>query len=350
LKAIGQTLEHKAPLIITKDEAVLWISESRHELKEFYEIYLPDEDTVELLMDKQRFHEMCVRQGWPVPNSWRISHRGELHAVIDEIDFPCILKPAVKNNAFRKKSPQKAFKIVTADELIRTYELISQWEPDAIVQEWVPGGDERIAFCLAYFNRSGEPVILYAGRKLRQWPIEWGVTAMAEPSPKEWIEPIVETTKKIFQEVKFSGLGSIEYKMREGTNDPVIMEPTVGRTNLQHEIAVINGQNIPAIAYADLVGIPHFVQSKPSKPIKLIAGDSEIKASWQYFRSGRLSIRQWIKDRSGPKKYMLSRYNDLGPVYYSVFLTLKRISSVCIALFFGNRIKENLSALIRPSR
>ena len=325
LKTIGKMLDHKAALLITKDEAVLWISESRNELSKFYEINLPNDDVVNLLMNKQRFIEMSTSEGWPVPLSWTIKDNNDLRSCLQEMIYPCIMKPRIRNSEFRRNSPRKAFKIYNPDELVRLYAMVAQWEKEVLVQEWIEGGDERIAFCLTYYDRNGKPLALFAGRKVRQWPPECGNTAIAEPAPKEWIKPIIEPTEKILQKVKFSGLGSIEYKMRQDTDGPVIMEPTVGRTNYQNEVAVINGLNIPAIAYFDLIRLPYFPLSTPSKPCRLIDGKGEIRAAWKYYRSGKLTIKHWIKDREGKKKYMVLRSNDLRPFVASVFFGVWRI-------------------------
>jgi D-aspartate ligase len=318
LKLLGQRWAGKAPLIITKDEPVLWISEFRRELEEFYEIYLPEHHVVELLMNKRKFYDAGIREGWPFPMTRHVNNKDELMCTLREIIYPCILKPQLKNSEFRKHAPEKAYKIRNESELKSIYNLIAQWEPEVIIQEWIEGGDDRIAYCLTYFNRQGEPVIHFPGRKLRQWPVRCGNTALAEPAPKEWVEAIIMLTDTIFRSVGFRGLGSIEFKMRPGTNTPVIMEPTVGRTNYQSEIAVINGVNIPAIAYCDLTKQKHVLPVFTSTPVKLIDGKHEAKSALKYWRAGELGLLRWIQERSGKKKYMLFRANDLRPFIASM--------------------------------
>lgn len=318
LKSIGRGLNQKAPLIITKDEPVLWISESRKEIEEFYEINLPDHSVVELLMDKNRFHELSIKEGWPLPMTWGIDNRDELGARLKEIVYPCILKPRIKNMEFRKNTFKKAFIVRDERELIAVYDWVAQWEREVVIQEWIEGGDDRIAYCLTYYGRRGEPLVLFAGRKLRQHPIKCGNTAIAEPAPKEWEESIIALTDTIFHKVGFKGLGSIEYKMRPHTNTPVIMEPTVGRTNYQNEVAVINGVNIPAIAYYDLTKQDCRFTVSSSGPVKLIDGKGEIKAAFDYWRAGELGLLRWMRDRKGKKKYMVFRANDPGPFIASL--------------------------------
>jgi D-aspartate ligase len=324
LRSIARRLDHKSPLIITKDEPVLWISEARSELDDSFELNLPDHDVVQLLMNKTRFHEVCVAKGWPVPRTWKAKSKDELASALSEIEYPCILKPQVKNRAFRRFSAHKAFVVRDERQLLRAYETVAQWEPEVVVQEWIPGGDGSIAFCLSYHDRQGMPAAQFAGRKLRQWPIRCGNTAIAEPAPAEWVDRLLTVTQTIWDDVGFRGIGSIEYKIAPGTQRPVIMEPTVGRTNYQNEVAVLNGVNIPAIAYCDLTGGRYVATAPPARPVKLIDGGAELKAAVTYWRMGELGVAQWLTERSGNRKYMMVRAGDLGPFLASMGVKIKR--------------------------
>jgi len=314
---IGRTLPAKSPLLITKDEPVLWISSARRELEPFYEFALPDESVVQLLMSKLCFLERAAAKGWPMPGSWLVNSEAELAGCLDRITLPCILKPVNKNHAFRMHSPLKAFKVHTREELQAIYSMVSQWEPEVLVQEWIAGGDDRVVYCLGYWNRSGKALALFPGMKLRQWPPECGNTALAAPVSNPLKDRLLKLTGEILGEFAYRGLGSVEFKLRED-GSPVIMEPTVGRTNYQNEIAVLNGINLPAIAYFDLLGrqdmIGRLVNSNsPRKPMKLIDGPAEKKAAQFYIRNGSLTASQWRESRSGPKKDMLFRWTDPAP-------------------------------------
>ena len=185
-----------------------------------------------------------------------------------------------------------------------------------MIQEWIEGGDERIAYCLAYYSRKSEPLAMYVGQKLRQFPVDCGNTAVAAPAPNEWRDRLTELSKTIFKRIRYQGLGSIEYKMRkDGT--PVIMEPTVGRTNWQNEIAVINGVNIPVTAYFDTAGITTPPSTRITASYKLVDGRAHRRSLLQLSRSGRLSVRQWLAERRGRKAYMIWRMEDPGPFLFA---------------------------------
>ena len=325
LKLIGKKLDAKAALLITKDEPVLWISESRQQIQDFYEIYLPDHDIVSVLMDKAKFYELAKKEGWPVPITWIANNKDEIISLRKDVLYPCILKPGVKNSEFRKHAPKKSFIIHSPRELIETYDMVAQWEKEVVIQEWIQGGDDRIAFCLTYYGDNSDQIASFPGRKLRQWPIQCGNTAISEPAPSEWVSNITTLTEKIWKAVRFKGLGSIEYKIEPRTNAPVIMEPTVGRTNYQSEVAVLNGVNIPAIAYCDLTKHGYVVHTPKRERVKLIDGKAEIKAALTYWWMGQLGPAQWIRDRSGKKKYMILRSNDLGPFVASILANIRRV-------------------------
>ena len=348
LKSIGERLDHKAPLLITKDEPVLWVSECRDQLSQFYSINLPSKEVVNLLMSKTKFLELAKSEKWPVPLTWEINNEDELLCSLREITFPCILKPQLKNGEFRKHSPRKAFKLYRQDELIRSYKMVAQWEREVIIQEWIEGRDDRIAFCLSYYDRNGNPKAVFPGRKLLQWPLECGNTVISEPlKNKELERSLVELTKMIWQTVRFKGLGSIEYKIRMNTNEPVIMEPTVGRTNYQNELAVINGCNIPALAYCDLAGIQPFAVNHRSRPVKLVDGSAEKKAVMACYRSGNLIIGQWLKNRHGRKKYATLRLNDMGPFFASMLSAAKTGLRQCILSVLSPALKTRLKTAIQ---
>jgi predicted ATP-grasp superfamily ATP-dependent carboligase len=210
------------------------------------------------------------------------------------------------------------------------------------VQEWIHGGDDRVAFGLGYWNARSQPLALFPGRKIRQWPPECGNTALSERAPPEWRDELASLTEKIYDAVGYRGLGSIEYKVSPGGR-LVIMEPTVGRTNYQNEVAVLNGVNLPAIAYFDGVGMQSDVERmmdrarQDPRATKLIDTPADYRSARFYIAESRLTWRAWWRSRRGPKRDMLFRLRDPAPAIVS--------SSRALASFIKHRI---LKPVLRP--
>ena len=87
--------------------------------------------------------------------------------------------------------------------------------------------------------------------KTLQWPPLVGGTATCIPAPILQHE-LTATTEAFFDRTGFVGLCSMEYKFDHRARNFYMVEPTVGRTDYQEEIAVLNGVNIPLAAYCDL--------------------------------------------------------------------------------------------------
>lgn len=347
LAAIGRAQKRKSTLLITKEEPVRWVSDAREELAEYYEIGLPEKPVVDLLLDKAAFERLCVEEGWPVPRTWRIGSRADLQSALSEVLFPCILKPQVKSAYFGDRSPRKAFKLSDPDELVRTYGMTAQWTDRFILQEWIHGGEDRIAFCLTYVDGNGDAQAVFAGRKLRQWPPECGNTALCEPAPEPWREPISALTERIWRRVGFRGLGSMEYKIRVDSGQPVIIEPTVGRTNYQNEVAVLNGVNIPLIAHCDLAGLRRPETPGSVRPCKLVDGVREFRGARYQVRSGTLTYQRWLQERRGPRRYMTFRVDDPGPVLASLRKALRPLVGAVVEGLFGRAVTEKLKGAVR---
>jgi D-aspartate ligase len=349
LVEIARAHARKLPLLITQDISLRWVSDARDELAELYEFALPEKPVVDTLLDKAAFARVSTREGWPIPRTWNIRSKADLLSVLEGVPFPCILKPETYTDFFGQRSPRKAFKLATADELVHTYEMAAQWTNGFVLQEWIQGGDDRIAFCLTYFARDGSPQAVFAGRKLRQFPPECGNTALCEPAPPSWREPLCSLTEQIWRSVGFRGLGSIEYKMRLESDQPVIMEPTVGRTNYQNELAVLNGVNIPLIAYCDLVGLPRPTVATSSRSYKLLDGPRELLSARYYWQNGMLTRRQWVRDRRGRGRYMTLRADDPGPFVASLRGGVRPLAGFLVESVFGHAAKERLKRAIQST-
>jgi len=161
------------------------------------------------------------------------------------VKYPCILKPYFRSVEWIEKGFPKVFKVTGRDELMNIYGMIEPYNKKSIIQQWVQGGDDDIYFCLIYQPlRAVEPALFY-GKKIRQWPPGTGSISMAVPTEDPGIG---EISLKLFKDLNVSGFGSVEYKRDSESGRLVIMEPTVGRVNLQS--AIIDAAGVSALLRA----------------------------------------------------------------------------------------------------
>lgn len=231
-------------LVVTDESALLTISEHRKELERLYRFRLPAHETVLALHNKVRFHEHAGLHGWPVPNGAVVRALADVPRIAS-LRPPMILKPADKRYFHEGHTPRLITASSCADAITAAERLLAQ-AGEVLVQETIEGPDHNIHFCLFYRGRDRETLGMFTGQKLASTPPGTGSTAFCTAAANEELE---RTTKGVLDQVNYFGFGGIEYKRDARSGRFLIIEPTVGRTDWQEEIATLSGVNIPLIAY-----------------------------------------------------------------------------------------------------
>jgi D-aspartate ligase len=212
---------------------------------------MPSKSTMQMLMNKSSFQQSAEELKSPIPRSVRLTPNIKLER-IDLVRYPCVIKPLVKNAEYSRRFV-KAYKVSSARDAAELWTELSTVVSEAIMQEWIEGSDSDVYFCLQYRGPSGAPAVSFVGRKVCQWPPMIGGTASCVSAPDAFDE-LVASTNAYFEAVGFVGLCSMEYKRDTRDNRFYMVEPTVGRTDYQEEIATLNGVNIPFAAYCGELG------------------------------------------------------------------------------------------------
>jgi len=247
-------------LILTQEASVATVSAARGEIGSFYRFAMPSHPLMEELSNKLRFQVLAERHGFLIPRAARLSAYGGNEAV-SALRFPCVVKPVTKPSNYGKRFA-KAYKADDAEEVQSLWSVMRGIVDELIVQEWIEGGDSDVYFCLQYRPREGRPSLSFVGRKICQWPPLIGGTASCIPAPDVSRE-LTALTDGFFEKVGFFGIGSMEFKRDRRDGRFYCVEPTVGRSDYQEEIAYLNGVNIPLAAYLDALGKGEAIQPQP---------------------------------------------------------------------------------------
>jgi predicted ATP-grasp superfamily ATP-dependent carboligase len=281
-------------LFLTREETVAAVSEALDRIAPRYRISLPDARLMCRLTDKVEFQALAQQHGFAIPRAVRFGGPADL-ATTDAPSYPCVLKPAVKTARYASRF-QKAYKVEGRGELEKLVREIDG-AAEMIAQEWIEGGDGRLYFCLQYRGRDGGPTVSFTGRKLRSWPPATGGTASCVPAP-EAADELSRLTQAFFAAVGFFGIGSMEFKQDAKSGRYLMIEPTVGRTDFQEEIATLNGVNIPYAAYCGELGRDFRIAAAGAAP-----------AAWAESRIDRWSSERQASPRRFPRG--LRRYDAL---------------------------------------
>ena len=253
LLTLAKSFDGPAVLFLTSDEMVQTVSDFRGVLEGAYRFSLPSHQSLASLMSKTSFKQFAESHGFPVPRSVTIESTEDLNQ-LSKLRFPCIIKPAIKNADYVSRKFSRGYKVATKSQAATVCHQVLPVVPSVVVQEWIEGADSELFFCLQYRAADGSTVCSFTGRKLSIWPPDVGVTVSCTAAPE--VQPILQPlTEAFFNAASFVGFGSMEFKRDTRTGQFLMIEPTIGRADLQEEVATLHGANIPLAAYFHEIGL-----------------------------------------------------------------------------------------------
>jgi predicted ATP-grasp superfamily ATP-dependent carboligase len=306
-------LHHYKPVLFPIRDATVAAMIKRFEaLNEKFRIGMNRPNVIKKALCKTSFNIMASKMGFLTAKTYSIDSLNGLNTILEEITFPCILKPELRGNQFLKHSSAKAFHAITAQQLITYYKEFAGSSPEAVVQEFIPGKESDLFFCFQYYDRNSRPLLSLNGKKIRQWPPKCGSTSSCEVIESKAIEDL---STLFFQKIGYFGPCSMEIKKNEQTGEYYLIEATIGRTDWNNSFAEGNGLPIPFIMYCDIIGRsnPNFRPKKISR--KWIRWSADYKAAMHQIKNKELSWFDWFKSVIPPNVGPIWSIDDPAPFF-----------------------------------
>jgi D-aspartate ligase len=254
LKDLSQRLGRRAVLMLGGDRQVDIVNEHRDELAPLYQFTLPSADKVRTLANKASFQRFAQENDLPVPRTSIVGDADELAAALRDLSLPLVLKPADKLQVLCGR----AERVVRVDSLAHAQAAGARMLAGSgciVVQEWIAGGDADIYFALFVCGQDSNVRAMFCGRKLVCDPPDVGSTGICVDAG-EHSDAVAREAERFIRVAGYQGIGSVEFKRDRRSGRLVIVEPTIGRTDWQEEIATQCGINLPLQAYLAECGLP----------------------------------------------------------------------------------------------
>lgn len=348
LQVLAQQLDEPAVLFPCGDTDVLAISQHRDVLAESYRFVLPEPQNVTRLIDKTEFALAALDEHLPIPTTSVVRSKSDLEASGLRAHFPCLIKPWRITPEWEAASNfRKALWVHSMDELRQLYAKICAVEPRVLVQDWIHGRDDDIYATFVYLDHQSQPLLSFSSRKLRQWPPLLGCTSATVPY---WDPELERQTVTILQRLGLRGLGSIEWKRDSSSGQRLIVEPTVGRCDLNSPVALLWGLNFPYFAYCDAAGLPlPTVAPQPRKGC-WIQEEYEIFSVLHYLRQGELTLASWWRSSNGRRTWAYWSLRDPMPgIKLLSLLLLRAVRRVVSGLAIRARLVRGRNAPLARS-
>jgi predicted ATP-grasp superfamily ATP-dependent carboligase len=323
LEALGPTLEQKAVLFPCADMPVLFVSRHRKSLEPWFHVVLPDADVVELLMDKVRFYTYAQEAGLPIPRTRFLRTRVDVEEAMEELRFPCILKPPMKTPDWLRHAAAGVYRVPDPSELSSLYDQCAPWAELLMVQEWIEGSDRDLYSCNCYLDADSRPLATFVARKLRQWPPRAGTSSLGEECRND---EVLHESVRLLQGVGYRGMAYVEMKREARTGAHFIIEPNVGRPTGRSALAEACGVELLCTQYCDALGRPLPAQREQRyEGVKWIHFRRDMQAALYDWWSGELTLREWWRSWRGRKVYAVFSWTDPLPFLGDLFSFLRRL-------------------------
>lgn len=324
--------EKSKPVLFPSEDAyVLFIAKHREILSKYYEFNVAPDEVVDASVSKLGTYQLAVKCYIPTPWTYLIKTFADYEKIADKVTFPCALKPSYAHVWLKNYTHEKLLVIKHPQELVHRLKELAALEIEVVLQEIVPGGDSQVYVFPVYVSRQGE-VLGYANiKKLRQWPVDFGIGAF----DISVIEPgLTETALKMIRNSGYRGMASTEYKLdiRDGLFKLIDINP---RTCMIGELAIASGVDLPWLYYLDVTGqkVAPVTQSKIG--IKWFCFEWDLTSFLEYRRRGQLTLFGWLSSLKGEKVYAYFAKDDIKPFLVAGYHFIVRAIKVAIKKIKG---------------
>lgn len=295
LQAYGKKLAKPAVLYPSTDQYVLFVSKYREQLSQYYHFNLPSHRCLERLINKLGMFEIAEEHHLPVPLTRLPKSSADLDKIGEELGFPCLLKTPYSHSPL-KNTENFMTKIYSMDELKSVYKKLSAIDPQLMVQEYIPGEDNNIHIFAGYFDKDSQPKLVFTGKKIRQYPINYGAGSMCECLENEELKSIMV---KFCQSIGYKGNIDVGLKWDPKRNYCKVLDINP-RLGMNHRTFITKDKKIDMARaiYLDLTeGLPQNL--KPRIGRKWVIEDSDLLVAKEYISGGRLTFKQWVRSYKG---------------------------------------------------
>lgn len=268
LLAMGRRMNESFVIFPTRDDDVLFLDRFREELSAHFILTIPERPAVSACLNKWETYVAACEAGVPTPKSWLISEEQPLHAILHEITYPCVLKPAAsfqwrRGGRWQAVGARKAIGIQSKEELLAEYATIERVEKEALVQEMIPGSDDRLLIAACYLDRDSKWVAGFNTRKLIQEPEGFGTGCVVQAAD---CPELTEPTARLLRHIGYTGIAEAEYKWDAAEKQYKLIEVNP-RPWDQHRLGKTCGTDLVYLAYCEHAGLE-------MPPIKRVPSDA----------------------------------------------------------------------------
>lgn len=204
-------------------------------------------------------YEYCEKLGVPYPKTKQIVNKDDLRSI--DIQYPILIKPNK-----REDLKVNVFRNVTFESEKDLHQKMGELEKHIdsgisfLASEIIPGDGSCIYAYVGYRNKNGEILNEWTGKKLSQFPDDFGVFSSASNEASDTVQIQGRT---LLEGMNIYGIAEPEFKYDDRDGKYKLTEINL-RSMMWHRVGNLSGVNIQYSQYLDALGrtVPHQDQIK----------------------------------------------------------------------------------------
>ncbi|WP_326940076.1 carboxylate--amine ligase [Actimicrobium sp. GrIS 1.19] len=324
--ALSRQIGHRTIVVPSCDAHALLLAEFRDALAPYCQVMTAQYADLQRLVSKQNLHVAVERAGLNTiaaivaPSAHEATAWSSIHAA------PYLIKPfytGVPGTRLKEKNKVLA----TRDALLA---FIGTGAMDSlIVQRVIPGGDGYIFDCYGYCDRNGRIVAMTTKRRLHQHTPDFGTCTMGEiPAllDEDTEATLYASTRRLFARTPYNGIFGVEWLLDRSTGRFYLIDLNARPFMSIGQVAAA-GLNLPALAYADMVGDD--ITGLEQTPIMRHLIGVDVLRDMQSFqekqRMGTMTVREWLTALSKCRYFYYTDWRDPGPAIARIATIMRRV-------------------------
>jgi D-aspartate ligase len=311
LRRVREKIGRPCILVPTTDYTSMFVSRNRGELKGWFNFAEMPYSSVHSLSDKKQMYHVAREYDIPVPATVFPQSRDDVQIFLKDATFPVMLK-AIDGRRLWQRTGEKMVIVRSESELLEKYdEMEEPGDPNLMLQEYIPGGDDTIWMFNGYFNEESKCLVSFTGRKIRQYPIHRGVTSLGVCLSNS---VITDLTVPFLEKYGYRGIVDLGYRydQRDGRYKILDINPRIGAT---FRLFVDSyGMDVARALYLDLTGQP-VVPREPLEGRRWVVEDFDFVSSVRYRLEGKLSFREWLASLRNVEETAYFAPDDITPIF-----------------------------------
>lgn len=276
-------------------------------------------------LDKYVQYSYCEKYDIPYPKTKNIQTIEDIEK-IEGMMFPVLVKPNKRNDI--NTDVFRSLFLDTIDDYNKNIGALKYFINKNITflaSEFIPGDDTNIYAYVGYCSQDGKILNEWIGKKLTQYPDNFGVFSSGSNQAPEIIR---EQGRKLFEVMDLKGICEPEFKYDSRDGKYKLMEINL-RSMMWHRVGNLSGVNIQYSQYLDAIGedVSRQIQNQEVK-VHYIYMKHEIqnlvfrKDYWKHFNNNVFGC--------GKREFAVYDKKDIKPLLFDLIDLLKGLVSQCL--------------------